>query len=76
VRRLPEVGNNGIHYQNLALTRPTSQLSILVETAYMTDKGNLRILMSEKGRERFAESLARGLEEFYRAQVIRRSRID
>ena len=67
LQRLPEIGNNGIHYQNLALTRPTSQLSVLVETAYMTDKSNLRLLMSESGRERFAESLARGLEEFYRA---------
>jgi N-acetylmuramoyl-L-alanine amidase len=69
VTRLPEVGNDGIHYQNLALTRPTSQLSVLVETAYMTDKGNLRLLMSDAGRERLAESIARGLEEFYRSQA-------
>ena len=72
VRRMPDVGNHGIHYQNLALTRPTSQLSILVETAFMTDKGNLRLLMSAAGRERFAESLATGLEEFYRIQTVRR----
>lgn len=66
VRRMPDVGNDGIHYQNLALTRPTSQLSILVETAFLTDKSNLRLLMSAGGRERMAESLARGLEDFYR----------
>lgn len=64
--RMPDAGNDGIHYQNLALTRPTSQLSILVETAFMTDKSNLRLLMSAPGRERLAESLARGLEDFYR----------
>jgi N-acetylmuramoyl-L-alanine amidase len=68
LRGLPEVGNDGLHYQNLALTRPTSQLSILVETAFLTDKGNLRVLNSAQGQERFAESLARGLEEFYRTQ--------
>jgi len=72
VTRLPEVGNAGIHYQNLALTRPPSQLSVLVENAYMTDKGNLRLLMSDAGRDRFAESIARGLEEFYRAQIVPR----
>jgi N-acetylmuramoyl-L-alanine amidase len=72
VRHMPDVGNDGIHYQNLALTRPTSQLSILIETAFMTDKGNLRLLMSPAGRERFAESIARGLEEFYRTQTVQR----
>lgn len=69
---VPEDGNDGLHYQNLALTRPGSQLSVLVETAFMTDKSNLRLLMSESGRERIAESLARGLEEFYRVQNTRR----
>ncbi|HVF84920.1 MAG TPA: N-acetylmuramoyl-L-alanine amidase, partial [Abditibacteriaceae bacterium] len=72
LKGVPETGNDGIHYQNLALTRPSSQLSILVETAFMTDKSNLRLLMSQAGRERIAESLARGLEDFYRAQNTRR----
>ena len=70
LKGVPETGNDGIHYQNLALTRPSSQLSVLVETAFMTDKSNLRLLMSESGRERIAQSLARGLEEFYRAQNV------
>lgn len=73
VQRLPEVGNDGIHYQNLALTRPSSQLSVLVETAFLTDKGNLRLLMSDAGRERFADAMARGIEDFYRAQAKRHS---
>ncbi len=67
--QIPELGNAGIHYQNLALTRPTSQLSALVETAYMTDADNLRFLMSVAGRERLAESLARGAEEFFRLTI-------
>ena len=72
LKGVPEDGNDGLHYQNLALTRPSSQLSVLVETAFMTDKSNLRLLMSEAGRERIAQSLARGLESFYRAQNTRR----
>ena len=64
LRDLPEVGNDGLHYQNLALTRPSTQLCVLVETAFLTDKNNLRLLMSARGRERFAQSLARGLEKF------------
>jgi len=72
LKGVPEDGNDGLHYQNLALTRPSSQLSVLVETAFMTDKSNLRLLMSPTGRERIAQSLARGLEEFYRVQNTRR----
>ncbi len=73
ISRVPDAGNDGLHYQNLALTRPTSQLSILVETAFMTDKDNLRLLMSAEGRERFASSLAEGLEKFYRLNASNQS---
>lgn len=66
VEKLPNIGNDGVHYQNLALTRPTTQLSVLIETAYLTDKGNLRQLMSGAGRERFAQAIAQGIERFYR----------
>jgi N-acetylmuramoyl-L-alanine amidase len=66
VEKLPDIGNDGVHYQNLALTRPTTQLSVLVETAYLTDKGNLRQLMSGAGRECFAQAIAQGIERFYR----------
>ncbi|MDL2345512.1 N-acetylmuramoyl-L-alanine amidase [Deinococcus sp. MIMF12] len=70
VGTLPEVGNDGVHYQNLALARPTTQLSVLVETAFLTDKGNLRLLMSESGRERFAQAIAQGIERFYRDAAV------
>ena len=48
------------------MARPTTQLSVLIETAFLTDKGNLRLLMNEAGRERFAQAIALGLERFYR----------
>lgn len=66
VEGLPDVGNDGVHYQNLALARPTTQLSVLIETAFLTDAGNLRVLMSDVGRERFAQAIARGIERYYR----------
>ncbi|ULH16079.1 N-acetylmuramoyl-L-alanine amidase [Deinococcus sp. KNUC1210] len=67
---LPELGvdspeNGGLHSANLALTRPSTQLSVLVETAYLTDAGNLRTLMSEAGRARIAAALVDGVREFY-----------
>ena len=71
VEKLPDVGNDGVHYQNLALTRPTTQLSILIETAFLTDKSNLRLLMSETGRERLAQAIALGLERFYRDAALK-----
>ena len=71
MEKLPDVGNDGVHYQNLALTRPTTQLSILIETAFLTDKSNLRTLMSDTGRERLAQAIALGLERFYRDAALR-----
>ncbi|MBB6097839.1 N-acetylmuramoyl-L-alanine amidase [Deinobacterium chartae] len=65
---VPQVGNDGVHYQNLALTRPAAQLSVLVETAFLTHKENLRLLMSNAGKERLAESMAVGLERFFAFQ--------
>lgn len=70
VGMLPDVGNDGVHYQNLALARPTTQLSVLIETAFLTDKGNLRLLMSGAGRERFAQAIALGIERFYRDAAL------
>ena len=67
---LPELGvdspdNAGLHLADLALTRPSTQLSVLVETAYLTDAGNLRTLMSDDGRARIAAALVQGVQEFY-----------
>lgn len=69
--RLPELdaGAGLFPDENLALTRPSTQISLLVETAYLTDAGNLRVLMSPGGRERFAQAIAGGIADFYAAQV-------
>lgn len=72
VEKLPDIGNDGVHYQNLALTRPTTQPSVLIETAFLTDPQNLRQLMSDTGRERFAQAIALGLERFYRDAAQRK----
>ncbi len=72
VSGLPDIGNDGVHYQNLALTRPTTQLSILIETAFLTDPQNLRALRSDTGRERFAQAIALGIERFYRDAALKK----
>ena len=64
-------GNDGLHPDaDLALTRPSSQISLLVETAYLTDPGNLRTLMSAEGRNAYAEAIARGVVEFYTGAAL------
>lgn len=72
-RTLPELGPGaGLKPgADLALTRPTTQPSLLVETAYLTDPGNLRLLMDPAGRERFAQAIAAGIADFYAAQLGR-----
>ncbi|WP_291428733.1 N-acetylmuramoyl-L-alanine amidase [Deinococcus sp.] len=51
---------------DLALTRPTSQPSVLIETGYLTDPGNLRVLNSPAGQERIAQAIAAGVVAYYR----------
>ena len=70
-KTVPELGNDGVHYQNLALTRTSARPQVLVETAFLTDKGNLRLMMSPEGRDKIAEGIAVGLEGFYRSARLR-----
>lgn len=69
-RTLPDLGPGaGLKPgANLALTRPSAQPSLLVETGYLTDPGNLRLLMSPEGQARLAEAIASGVADFYAAQ--------
>jgi len=60
----PDGGEGGLHRADLALTRPGSQPSVLVEAAYLTDPGNLRVLMSEDGRSRIAGAIVKGIADF------------
>lgn len=63
---LGQPGNDGLHGRaDLALTRPSTQISLLVETAYLTDPGNLRTLMSATGRSAYAQAIAEGIVKFY-----------
>ena len=71
---MPDLGNDGVHYQNLALARPTTQLSVLVEMAFLTDKGNLRLMMDDVGRERLAQTITLGIERFYRDAALAQPR--
>ncbi|MFC3834514.1 MULTISPECIES: N-acetylmuramoyl-L-alanine amidase family protein [Deinococcus] len=70
-RTLPELGpGEGLKgAADLALTRPTAQPSVLVETAYLTDAGNLRVLQSPAGQERLAQAIAAGIADHYAAQL-------
>uniref|UniRef100_UPI00286993D2 N-acetylmuramoyl-L-alanine amidase family protein n=1 Tax=Deinococcus sp. TaxID=47478 RepID=UPI00286993D2 len=69
-RTVPELGpGEGLKGSAfLALTRPSAQPSLLVETAYLTDAGNLRVLQSPAGQERIAQGIAAGIADFYAAQ--------
>jgi N-acetylmuramoyl-L-alanine amidase len=63
---LGQPGSDGLHPDaDLALTRPSSQISLLIETAYLTDPGNLRSLMTVEGRSAYAGAIARGVLDFY-----------
>ena len=59
---------------DLALTRPSTQPSVLVEMAYLTDAGNVRLMHSPAGQERLAQAIADGISDFYAAQVAPVSR--
>jgi N-acetylmuramoyl-L-alanine amidase len=43
--------------------------SVLVELGYMTNKQDLKLLTSEAWRARAAESIAHGVDAFFRTQV-------
>ena len=59
----------GLRLGNLALTRPSSQRSLLIEMAYLTQKDDLRLLMSPAGRESLAQGIAGGIAADYAAQA-------
>jgi N-acetylmuramoyl-L-alanine amidase len=66
LKAAPEMGNDGVHYQNLAVARPTLTPQVLIETGFLTDKTNLRLLMSEAGQNKLAAGVAAGLEQFFK----------
>ncbi|MDO4263473.1 MAG: N-acetylmuramoyl-L-alanine amidase [Deinococcus sp.] len=66
VSALPQAGDDGLHPgANLALTRPTSQPSVLLELGYLTDPQNLRLLMDPAGQAAYAQAVAAGLQQYF-----------
>lgn len=59
------LGIAGLRLNSLALTRPTPQRSLLIETAYLTQADDLRLLMSDLGREALAQGIAQGIANDY-----------
>ena len=70
-RAVPEMGNDGVHYQNLAVTRTQAQPQVLLELGFLTDKSNLRLMTSSAGQQRIIAGIATGLAQFYREQTRR-----
>jgi N-acetylmuramoyl-L-alanine amidase len=63
---LPDMGDDGVHYQNLAVTRPTQMPQVLIEVGFLTSKSNLRLMMKPQDQDRIVSAMVRGLENFYR----------
>ncbi|AZI42134.1 N-acetylmuramoyl-L-alanine amidase [Deinococcus psychrotolerans] len=66
---LPPLSVPGLRVSSLALTRPTSQRSLLIEMAYLTQADDLRLLMSGAGREALAQGIAQGIADDYAQQA-------
>lgn len=70
-QRLPELGR-GVGLKpnaDLAMARPTTQMSVLVELAYLTDPENLRALHNNVAREKMAQAVAQGILDFYKQSI-------
>jgi N-acetylmuramoyl-L-alanine amidase len=63
---VPEMGDDGVHYQNLAVARPTQMPQILIEVGFLTSKDNLRLMSSVEGKRSIVNAIVRGFENFYR----------
>ncbi len=63
---VPTMGDDGVHYQNLAVARPTQMPQILIEVGFLTSKDNLRLMSSIEGKRSIVNAIVRGFENFYR----------
>jgi N-acetylmuramoyl-L-alanine amidase len=55
----------GARYQNLALTRPSNQLSVLVEVGFMIHPDEYAQLIRPEVQDKVAQSLAGGLKRYF-----------
>jgi N-acetylmuramoyl-L-alanine amidase len=58
--------DHGFYYQNLALCRLTEMPSVLIETAFMMYPEEEQLLRTDRFLDRTAQSLAAGLEAYFR----------
>jgi N-acetylmuramoyl-L-alanine amidase len=63
---VPSMGDDGVHYQNLAVARPTQMPQVLLEVGFLTSKDNLRLMSSVEGKRSIVNAIVRGFESFYR----------
>jgi N-acetylmuramoyl-L-alanine amidase len=61
--KLPDFG---LFYDNLALTRPTQMPAVLIEPAFIMHPEEELLIRSDQFRERTAEAIVQGLEDFLR----------
>lgn len=55
-----------VNYASFALTRPTSQISVLVECGYIIRKEEAELLANKKFQRKIAKAIAKGCEEYLR----------
>ena len=58
--------NYGIHKQSFVLTRPTTPIAVLVETAFMIYPYEYTLLITDTFQNKAAISIRRGLEDYFR----------
>ena len=56
--------DDGINYASFALTRPTSQISVLVECGYIIKKEEAEKLINKKFQKTIARAITRGCEQY------------
>lgn len=63
------MNNYGIFWDSLALTRPTKQISVLVEVGFMINPEEYIMLTDSDFQKKAANSIYLGLENFFRSQM-------
>ena len=56
--------DDGINYASFALTRPTSQISVLIECGYIIKKDEADKLANKKFQKIITKAITRGCEQY------------
>jgi N-acetylmuramoyl-L-alanine amidase len=60
--------DDGLFYANLAAVRPTEFPAVLVETAYLIDPAEERLLLTDEFLKEVSHELTRGLREYFQSE--------